>query len=230
MGMPKRSRRSKLGGFTLLEMMIAMGILAFMMLVLFKFFANVQDAWTQSMNTTELYENGRVVLDVITRDLQASIAKADDIPGQDILFCQPDASSLWFITASDPSSEAHSSLMEVGYRLNDRQFERAFVDDSDTEWNVYGARDDAHDQGGYQRVIPGVISQEFICYDSSTDDVRTPGDASMETALPSMISVVLKLMDSKSFKLWERLPTEKQLELEKKASRTFRKTVYLGNQ
>ncbi len=214
-------------GFSLIEMFLAMGLLAFLMLVLFRFFANVQSAWTLSMNTTDLYENSRVVLDVITRDLQSAVARADDIPGQHIRFHQPAPDQLWFITAGEPTPAAHSSLMEVGYRLNDNCFERAFVDDSNTNWNVYGARDDADDQDGYHRVVDAVLAETFTCFDEQMVSY-VPNTLTTETQLPAVISVTLVLMDSKSFKLWERLPTAQRPDLERKAARTFRKTIYLG--
>ncbi|OGV74249.1 MAG: hypothetical protein A3K19_14145 [Lentisphaerae bacterium RIFOXYB12_FULL_65_16] len=215
--------------FTLLEMLVAMAVLAVVMLILFRFFANVQDAWSVSMNTTELYENARVALDIVTRDLQATVAKANDIPGQHIRFHQDSDDKLWFVTSGDPSDAAKASLIEVGYRMSDNQFERAFVDDTNANWNIYGERDDAHDQDGYLRVVGGVLSESFVCYDSSLTPY-TPNNAGNETMLPSMVSVTLKLIDSKSYELWKRLPLAQRPELENKVSRTFRKTIYLGNQ
>lgn len=213
-------------GFTLLEMLVAMAILAFLMLVLCRFFANVQLAWTTTMNTTELYENARVTLDVITRDMQSAIAKVDDMPGQDILFHQPDKNSLWFITVGNsPSPQAMSSLIEVGYRFTDNEYQRAYVDDANPAWNVFGNRDDADDQKGYERVVDGVIDLQFVCYDAAMG-TYLPANTS---SLPSMVGVVLTLMDSKSYKLWERLNSSRRGLLEKKVCRTFRKTIFLGS-
>jgi len=221
-----RPRRAQTG-FSLLEMLIAMGVLAFMMLVLFRFFSNVQVAWTASMNTTELYENGRVALDVITRDLQSATARADDIPGQHIRFHQDGPGALWFVATADASAAANSPLVEVGYRINENRFERAFVDDTNAAWNVYGPRDDADDQDGYRRVIDGVIDQQFVCYDDSLQ-AYTPDIAVEETALPNMVSVILTLMDGKSFRVWQQMPAEQRTALQQKVARTFRKTIYLG--
>jgi type II secretion system protein J len=225
-----RRQRSRLRRpFTLLEMLIAMAVLAVIMLILFRFFANVQDAWSVSMNTTELYENARVALDIVTRDLQAAVAKANDIPGQHIRFHQAAGDKLWFITSGDPSDAAKSSLIEVGYRLNDNHFERAFVDDTNANWNIYGPRDDASHQDGYLKVIGAVLQESFVCYDASLSPY-TPNNEGNETFLPSMVSITLRLIDSKSFELWKRLPEAQRPELEQKVSRTFRKTIYLGNQ
>jgi len=226
---PGTVRRRCRRAFTLIEMLIAMSILACLMLVLFKFFGNVQTAWSTSINTTELYENARVVLDVITRDLQSAVARANDIPGQHIRFRQEDANSLWFVTAGNPSAAANSSLVEVGYRLSNDQFERAFVDDTNAAWNIYGARDDADDQDGYQKVIDCVLEQEFVCYDATMTEYM-PDTLNEETNLPTMISIILTLMDARSYELRGRLPPAQRQDLEQQTSRTFRKTVYLGMQ
>ena len=222
----RRTQRHGRHRFTMLEMLVAMGLLAFMMLILFKYFANVQGAWNVTLNTTELYENGHLVLDVITRDLQSAVARANDIPGQHIQLHQPNAGSLWFVTSGEGSAAAASSLLEIGYRLEKNEFQRAFVDDSNTAWNIYGDRDEASDQGGYIRVIDGIIAETFLCYDLDAL-AYVPNQA---TSLPSMISVILTIMDGKSFERWQQLPTgTAKDEFASRASRTFRKAVYLSH-
>ena len=213
--------------FSIIEMFIAMLLLSFLVLILCRSFANVQNVYTTAINTAELYESGRVVFDVITRDLQSAVARADDMPGQDIRFHQPGTDSLWFVTAVEPSGDACSSMTEVGYRLANHEFQRAFVDDTSAAWNIYGARDDADDQAGYLRVIEGVIDQNFVCYDAQMN-TYVPDTAGEETALPSMVTITLTIMDSKSYDLWLRLPSERRTELENKVARTFRKNILLG--
>jgi Tfp pilus assembly protein FimT len=221
---PARASKGTLHPFSLLEMLLAMGLLAFLMLVLVKFFANMQTAFTLSMNTAELYENARVAFDVITRDLQCGVAAADDIPGRNICFHQSGGGSLWFVTSGEISSSAKCGLIEVGYRWSANRFERAFVDDTNSGWAVYGNRDDADDQDGYRKVIEGVMGQSFVCYSESMV-AYSPNQA---TALPHVVSVMLTLMDSKAFALWQRMPEPQRRALEGKVTRTFRKTVFLG--
>ena len=211
----------------MIEMLVAMAVLAFIMMFLFRGFSQMQGAWTASVNATELYENGRVALELITRDLQAAIARADDTPGNHIRFHQPDSASLWFVTVGDTTESASSSIIEVGYRTDGHQFERSFVDDSHAEWNVYGPRDDASQQTGYRRVIGEVLSQQFICYDRNMQEY-VPDTIEEETMLPNAVTVVLQLMDSRSYLRWQNLPEDKKAEYERQVTRTFRKTLYLG--
>ncbi len=239
-------RRPDLNGFSLVELLLAMAVLSVLMLLLFKFFANMQMAWTTSMNTTQVYEDARVVLDVITHDLQSALSKPNDIPGQHIRFHQESPNSLWFVTVGDPNQNAKSTLIEVGYRKANHCFERAVVDDAanleddSKPWNIYGNRDAADNQNGYQKVVSGVLAETFICYDQN----MTPYVPTQQTELPNMISVTLNMMDSKSFKVWKQLyesyeqQTAEQAkasiktkldDLEKKVTRTFHKTIFLGN-
>gem|GEM_PF-1789623 len=211
--------------FTLIEMLLAMTVLVVVVLLLFRFFANLQTAWTSSMNTTALYGNARATLDVVTRDLRSALAVSDDIPGQHICFNQPNDTALWFVTAGEPPAGASCGLVEVGYRWQDHQFQRAFVDETNGAWNIYGARDSADDQAGYQPVVGGVMDLSFVCYDANMQAYR-PNQA---TALPKVLSVAVTLMDEHSFKLWQRLPTDRQTALEQKVCRTFRKSIFLGN-
>ena len=210
--------------FSLVELLLTMGILVILIMILFRFFANLQTAWSASMNTTELYESARATLDVVTRDLRSALATSDDIPGEHIRFDQPDAQSLWLVTAGEPPEGASCGLVEIGYRWQDQQFQRAFVDDTSSAWNIYGYRDDAADQAGYHSVVDAVMALEFICYDASMQ-AYTPSNA---TELPNVVSVALTLMDQHSYRLWQRLPTDRQAALEQKACRTFRKSIFLG--
>jgi len=211
------------GGFTLVETLVSLAVLSVIMLTICRFFANAQAVCTASLNRTELYQSARVLLEIVTSDLQTATAKRDDIPGQHIYLHQPSADSLWYVSVGDAGPAARCSLLEVGWRLKENQIERAFVSDSCTSWNIYGARDDASAQDGYQQVVEGVMSLSFLCYNASSVQY-TPTQA---TSLPTRVIVVVKLMDDKSFRLWQRLPVDQRVDLERRVCRTFRKSVSL---
>ncbi|MBT3381740.1 MAG: hypothetical protein HN742_43200 [Lentisphaerae bacterium] len=208
----------------MIESLVSVALLAVIMLTICRFFSNAQTIGTASLNTTELYQDARVILDVVTTDLRGATARRDDIPGQHIYFHQPDASSLWFVAVGDAGPGARSSLIELAYRFEENQIERAFVGDASTAWNIYGQRDDASDQHGYQEVADGIMSLEFLCYNARSE-LYTP---SQTTTLPVMVVVSLKMMDGRSYDFWQRLPQDKREEFELKTCREFRKTVSLG--
>ena len=66
--------------FTLLELITAMAIFAVLMGVMMKFFHEAQMAWTTSTQRSLVYDNARIAMDLITRDLQAAYYKKDVTP------------------------------------------------------------------------------------------------------------------------------------------------------
>jgi type II secretory pathway pseudopilin PulG len=57
--------------YTLLELVVSMGVFAILLLVVSMIFSTAQRAWTQSNAKAEVFENARVAMDMITRDTQS---------------------------------------------------------------------------------------------------------------------------------------------------------------
>ena len=70
--------------FTLLELMVGMAVLSILMLMLFQFLISSQRTLNWSDSMWRIYENSRVVFDLLERDLQASVVSAK--AGQDNSF------------------------------------------------------------------------------------------------------------------------------------------------
>jgi type II secretion system protein J len=216
--------RSAAHRFTLIEILVSVALLAVVCFLVFKLFSRLQTAYSQSLRTTNTAENARLVFDVIARDLQMAVSCRDDIPGRSIEFHQPSEGSLWFVSSGEGLSQSSSGLLEVGYRFADFSVQRAYVDDTCSEWNVYGRRDDAHHQDGYHTVIDGVLDFRFICYGSR----MIPYEPANADQLPYMVTMTLTLLDPQSFKRLRTATTERRTAIVRESARTFRKTVYLG--
>ena len=215
---PRPRRRA----FTLLELLLAATLIVVIALLSFKFFANLQNVWRHSAGRTTTHEDARLALELLARDLQRAVAHADDLPGLNILINQPSSTQLWFVTDAAADSTVSCSFVEVGYRLTEDRLERAFVDQSCSAWNIYGNRDDAHEQGGYQTVIDGVVGLRFVCYDGQY--VVTTPDQTYQ--MPTLIEVRLSLLDAQDLARWRALPVADRPAFEKRAARTFWKTVH----
>ena len=63
----KRTKRKNF--FTLLEVMISMGVFTVLMLALMQFFTTAQDVWDRSGSKTELYDTGRLAMQLLQDDL-----------------------------------------------------------------------------------------------------------------------------------------------------------------
>jgi len=218
--------------FTLVEILAAMGVLVLLTLVLFRFFAAAERVWTLSEQSTEVYEKARIVLDLISRDLQGAVARSNDVPGLDIHFEQLSNHELRFVTASALGSTATSTsrLCEVGYQLDGNDFERARQNDACASWNIYGSRLSRapDDQDGYQRVVDCVLEQQYVCYDE-TFAPQTWQGANYATKLPFAVSVSIRLMDNESFRRWQQLAGPARTQLESEVSRTFAKVIFLAD-
>lgn len=66
--------------FTLVELLVSMAVFTLIMLSLVSFFNSAQKLWINSMRKNEAYENARVAMDMITRDLQCAYYQYEKIP------------------------------------------------------------------------------------------------------------------------------------------------------
>lgn len=58
--------------FTIVELLVAMGVFSILMLALMQFFTGAQQIWQKSSARSEVFENARVALDLIATDLQCA--------------------------------------------------------------------------------------------------------------------------------------------------------------
>ena len=112
--------------FTLIELIAAMGVFAIIMLVILTFFSSAQKAMSVSIQRTMTYENARIALDLMARDLQCAYYEKDKIPfwfkgyttyaAADAVYNQE---ALCFVSATSlpPNDNCSSNLCEVKYQL-----------------------------------------------------------------------------------------------------------------
>jgi prepilin-type N-terminal cleavage/methylation domain-containing protein len=116
--------------FTLVELLVAMAILALLMTVVLRFLSEAQSAWNLSGSSARIYENAQVAMELITRDLQSAVACGSE--GQEVPFriWSPDP-DVWldgtapladrrllsFVAHTDTNDGADADLCEVRYEL-----------------------------------------------------------------------------------------------------------------
>ena len=106
--------------FTLLELILAMGILSVMMVLMLSFFSAAQKAWMASSANAEIYENARVAMDLMTRDLQAALYNDDNSTQGIYPFWHESDSRINFITATSVGDSTDTSnIREVKYARSD---------------------------------------------------------------------------------------------------------------
>ena len=70
-------RKSKKSFFTLLEVLVSMGVFSLLMLALMQFFSAAQGVWERTGNKAELFESAKTAMDIIANDLTCAYYEID---------------------------------------------------------------------------------------------------------------------------------------------------------
>lgn len=110
-------------GFTLLEMLVAVAILALLMVAIFSAYDQVAKVWTLGEKRTEAFQSARLVLNQMGAELESAIATTNNLPspnGKSIRFINNSGTSdslYWVYSASDSMSQSYTDLTECGYQV-----------------------------------------------------------------------------------------------------------------
>lgn len=115
--------------FTLIELISAMGVFAIIMLIMLSLFSSAQKAWSNCINRGQIYENARIAMDLISRDLQCAYYEKDKIPfwhkgytsysggSPDAAIYNQEMLAFTSITSVLPNDYCKSKICEVKYQL-----------------------------------------------------------------------------------------------------------------
>ena len=70
-------RKIKKSFFTLLEVLVSMGVFSLLMLALMQFFSAAQGVWERTGNKAELFESAKTTMDIIANDLACAYYEVD---------------------------------------------------------------------------------------------------------------------------------------------------------
>ena len=103
--------------FTLLELILAMGILTIIMVIMLSFFSAAQKAWMASSANAEIYENARVAMDLMTRDLQAALYNDENSAKGIYPFWHESDSKISFISTTNigDAADLTNIIREIKY-------------------------------------------------------------------------------------------------------------------
>jgi type II secretory pathway component PulJ len=217
--------------FTLVEMLASMAILVILMGFLFQFLSSAQRAWSLIETNTRIYENARVALDLITRDLQCAVAS--DTEDEEIPFYYDATNHLPTFVSATPvpyDETANSKLCEVYYSTSVGTLKRLCIGEQDSGWNFYGNvsgwQTNASTTSNDREIIDGVKELKITCYTYNTSTLLLEEIPSGSFArLPDSAVISLTLVDPT-------IPadiTGTVLEnIEKKTKRTFTKIITFG--
>lgn len=237
---------SRRRAFTLVELLAAMAIFTVMLGMVFAMLAGAQRAWSAVDRNTRIYENARILMDLITRDLQCAIAS--DAEGQEIPFrlfdhaydtnmeLSTDPEVVAFVSAIDPGSSAAARVSELQYSHDTSgdyayMFRRSITSDNHSEWDFYNFKgpdptdpsDDIDwlDHQNFQRVVEGVESVQISCFDDN-DEMTNYSDSYAH--LPTVVRVSFTLFDPSALDV----PAgDRRDQLINQSRRSFNKIIFL---
>jgi type II secretory pathway pseudopilin PulG len=218
--------------FTLIELIAAMAVFSVIMLIMMRFFGTAQRAWTTSTARTEVFENAKLTMDLISRELQSSMYNKTSSN----FLNDPTTHTLCFISSTMlPQEGSTSSVSEVRYKLDTTSdkawLQRSVTGNNDTRWNfmvdheVATFNDSSSDD--FHNIIPYVTQFDVSCLkpDGSavTDNMEFPG----------IIKITLSLLDKNSFLKYKALIDAGNAtvadEFKSQRERTFTKVIFLGD-
>jgi len=117
----KAENKFKVGGFSLIELMVSMGILSVLMLMMTALLDQVQRSWRYSESRISQFREARVAFDLITKNIgQASLNTYWDLQDEDsdgLFEGYINTSELHFITLDASSLKGGGSQTGVGHAV-----------------------------------------------------------------------------------------------------------------
>lgn len=134
--MSRRYRSSNLRAFTLVELLLAMSILTVLVILLSSLLGGVSRAWISGEQQVETFQDGRAILELISRELDQAVISPKLQMVQNVSLpstaSERSAASNLFWQANLTSTSA-GDLCEVGYFLDSNfRLMRFFVPPTDT--------------------------------------------------------------------------------------------------
>lgn len=201
--------------FTLLELLVSMGVFAVLMLALMQFFTSAQGIWTRSNSRTDMFDSARLAMNMMAVDLQC-LYYEDMHPATTKKFFHLDGSdSEWKLSfatlrSDNAASNASSNLVLVFYHYSattgklmfkeitdydaDRKSKDWITKDTDTS-NLLTALRDA-DVGAWSELAGNIVAFPMpeCQYLKNNDFSETAGLATY----PQRVIFSLSLIDSEA--------------------------------
>jgi len=237
------NRRRKYS-FTLIELLVAMSVLVIIVVLLFQVLNHGRNAWSAIERNARVYENARIALDIIARDLQSAVALDEN--GREIPFYvggmdAPGGTGLSqamvaFVSAAPPLNDnVNSRLTEISYTWDEDEYllmRRMVQDEEDADWDFYGSSNNENNwvttvgSANFEGVIEGVEELRFLCYNQGGNLIEFSGaEGQTMNRLPSYVAVSITLVDPRAADT--DLPDAARDRIKDRSRRTFNKVIYL---
>ena len=189
---------STMAGFTLLEVVVSVGILVVILTIIYGTFNSSMRVFTAMENRGDAYGQARLVLNRMSGEIE-SLYRSDENPNTGLLGEDREEYDLPFDSLHFTSLFSHirwvkdsreSDLREIGYYLEtDQEMEKSFLFRRE-DWNVDGTLE----EGGIALELAEAIDGLNFRYHDGVEWVED-WDSKTRNGLPKAIEVVLLMRD-----------------------------------
>ena len=177
--------------FTLVDMLIALAILAVVLSSVYAVFSFQQKALNIAQSSADVFGQAQVILDRLSRDLSGTWLPGVKTMGTRAFGFDAGAGTLDFVSTSALASDAdsHIDLVEIGYRV-------VAAEDAGDESLLLVRRqdntlDDDFRSGGFEIILTRDLVSLEILYGQEAVDSRQVWSAEMARDLPRLVMIKL---------------------------------------
>jgi type II secretory pathway pseudopilin PulG len=195
--------------FTILEMLVAMAIFMMMVVLLVSVVSQVNSVWHQTDNQKSRRESARVLLDLMSRDLQSALAPVDANNAARFRFDLNPAGfadthrSAFFWPCASPGSRSGSDIVTVGYFVRRTSTGSILCrlqapGSIDSIWTMASSLAPATAPDFQGLAADGVLAMFVTLYDKTGQVLATPEQTYSSFSLPYSAEVALVIADPSS--------------------------------
>jgi len=189
--------------FTLLEVLVSMGVFSLLMLALMQFFSAAQGVWEKSGSKAELFDSARIASQLLTDDLTSAFYGDEDHDMSQYNFYQSSSSRLTFAT------QRSGGLTEVDYNWNqtDLRLEIRELPETDASATVGASGWVTYPSDGWIAIVQGKtatpIAENVLYFNVSNfyynNSFTAPSDNRTKNRPPAIVMVTFAVLSSTGY-------------------------------
>ena len=194
--------------FTLVEVLIAMSVLAVFLLGLMQFYTSTESMRNAGVERTDLFERARIVMDMMANDISCVYySQSDDDPA--FKYSEDSGFSVATIRPEKLNRNAKTNIVGVKYEWDKSKYRLNYsYDPSGDTFDLSKAS-----FGSKSELIDGVT------------DFKVKVECGENCKLPAIVEIRMELIDGRSLKRIEANPSAKSAILENATRYEFRRVV-----
>ncbi len=234
--------------FTLLEIIVAMGVFSLLMAMTMQFFSGAQRIWSSSESRNTVYSDARVAMDLMATLLQATYFKVDTTPFVINANGNNDTYKIYFFTKSGLRPRGNTSLFCASFQVDDQHtLKIVTICDEDTVYKnlfviapnkrtqlVQKLDNDIKNNTNTTEIIPNVTTFKITpgVNDYGNQKIDWTQDATTDTTepfCPSIVKIELGILPDPYFERWKNASGSVKDDILKEQEKKFTRFVYIGD-